>query len=150
MRILKLENQENNMKKNELEKENEKQMKLNKERAEWIEKEIKERINSNNNLAEQINEMKKDAETRRKVEMVETTIRKREAKTLKGENHKLINSIDNMRTTIEEKDKVIAQIDKLNRRLHTHNNHLAELCLTREPTGKNRGVGNDEGGGKTK
>ena len=111
-------------------------MKLNKEKVERIEKEKRELANSNTNLVEQINEMEKDAEKRRNEEKAETTVGKRETKTLKNENDKLINSMDNMRTIIEEKSKVIIQMDNLNKRLHIHNNHLTELCLAREPDGK--------------
>ena len=129
MKMLRLENQENILKKNELEKEHERQRKLNKEKVERIEKEKRELANSNTNLVEQINEMEKDAKKRRNEEKTETTVGKREIKTLKNENDKLINSMDNMQTIIEEKSKVIVQMDNLNRRLHIHNNHLTELCL---------------------
>ena len=150
IRTLRQENQECTLKITEVEREHEKQMKLNNEKVRIIESKKRELIKTTINLTEQGNKMKEEAEERRNEEREETMVGKRENKALKDENNKLKDSIELMRNEMEEKNRLITQIDNLNRRLHTHNNHLTELCFIREPIEKDIEVGNKNEGGKKK
>merc|ERR1712030_179275 len=49
-------------------------------------------------------------------------------KDLKEEYEKLKNSISIMQSDITDKNSRIAQLDTINMRLYTHNNHLIQLC----------------------
>ena len=57
-------------------------------------------------------------------------------KDLKDENDKLKNNINLMQTAITERNNKIAQIEIMNTRLYTHNNHLTELYARGKLIGK--------------